>query len=83
VHVLPAMGLPFDGMANLVLGKFLGGRGSRQKSWSRTCSVQCSIEVQWMELKGSSFSPKPLPRVEPKRGIEPLTYALRVRCSTD
>jgi hypothetical protein len=26
---------------------------------------------------------KPQQILEPKRGIEPLTYALRVRCSTD
>ena len=26
---------------------------------------------------------KPLLELEPERGIEPLTYALRVRCSAD
>ena len=40
---------------------------------------KCSMQG----FEGKQLSAESLLRMEPKRGIEPLTYALRVRCSTD
>jgi len=47
-----------------------------------TCDILATQALQGA-MQGSCIPTKPLLAMEPKRGIEPLTYALRVRCSTD
>ena len=44
---------------------------------------EITTDARYEALKQACTRRKPLKQLEPKAGLEPATYALRVRCSAD